>query len=40
MSKKMICLISFALVLRGSYILRMFRICPVYNRVGRLEYGL
>ncbi|HUU15780.1 MAG TPA: hypothetical protein VMW72_01410 [Sedimentisphaerales bacterium] len=40
MCKKLIYLVCFVLVLKSSYTLRMLRICPVHNRVGRLEYGL
>jgi len=40
MSKKLMYLVSFVLVLKSRYTLRMFRICPGRNRIGRLEYGL
>jgi hypothetical protein len=37
MSKKLMYLVSFVLVLKSGYTLRMFRICLDRNKVGRLE---
>ena len=40
MSKKLMYLVSFVLVLKSRYTLRMFRICLGRNIIGRLEYEL